>query len=95
MMYETFMASTQENTPLDGTEKVLEALWYEKKGDWDQGHRIAQQIATAEGSAVHAYLHRREGDAGNARYWYAKAGREESKGRLDDEWDSLVKEFTV
>lgn len=94
MKYEMFIASIEENEPLADTEEILKALWYEKKGNWDRGHRIAQKIASSEGSAVHAYLHRREGDIGNARYWYARAGRDEFKGGLDEEWESLAREFT-
>jgi hypothetical protein len=39
---------------------------------------------------VHAYLHRVEGDLGNARYWYRQAGRSPAAGALDAEWDAIA-----
>ena len=44
-------------------------------GDWDAAHRIVQaDEADATSCWIHAVLHKIEGDAGNARYWYARAG---------------------
>jgi hypothetical protein len=40
--------------------------------------------------AVHAYLHRKEGSASNADYWYARAGRKFHRSNLEDEWEALV-----
>jgi hypothetical protein len=39
---------------------------------------------------VHVYLHRLEGDLGNARYWYARAGRSPASGSVETEWDAIV-----
>jgi hypothetical protein len=39
---------------------------------------------------VHAYLHRKEGAAWNADYWYGKAGRKFHRPALDDEWQALA-----
>lgn len=72
---------------------LLQALWYDARGDWDRAHRIAQDLATPEAAWVHAYLHRREGDRGNARYWYHRAGRREATGAVDLEWRHLVDAF--
>jgi hypothetical protein len=45
-------------------------------GDWDGAHAIAQrQSADPLFCWLHACLHKIEGDAGNSRYWYDKAGR--------------------
>ena len=54
---------------------ALQALWYDGRGDWQRAHECAQDDHSRDGSWVHAYLHRKEGDAGNAGYWYARAGR--------------------
>ena len=54
---------------------ALAALWHEAHGDWARAHACAQADEGAAGSWVHAYLHRREGDTANARYWYARAGQ--------------------
>ena len=45
------------------------------------------------GAAVHAYLHRKEGDLANAGYWYARAGRSMPAGTLAAEWRDLVGEL--
>ena len=41
---------------------------------FDQGHKIAQDIETPEGSFWHAILHRQEPDPGNAAYWFREVG---------------------
>ena len=48
-------------------------------------------METKDGMAVHAYLHRKEGDVGNAGYWYRRAGREAQRGPLEAEWEALVR----
>ena len=72
----------------------LQALWWAKKGDWSRAHDIAQEIGESEGSWVHAYLHREEGDLGNASYWYSRAGRPVKRREdLAEEWDEIVGEL--
>jgi len=66
------------------------ALWHEARGDWDRAHQIAQEVSTSDGSWVHAYLHRKEGDLGNARYWYSRAGKAEPGISLDAEWEEIA-----
>lgn len=45
-------------------------------GDWDGAHGIVQQDEADRAAAwIHAVLHKIEGDVGNARYWYRRAGR--------------------
>jgi hypothetical protein len=73
-----------------GIRPVLLALWHDGRGDWDEAHRVAQDVEAADGSWVHAYLHRKEGDPGNAAYWYRRAGRPVATGPLEDEWDQIV-----
>ena len=67
----------------------IEALEIERAGDWDQAHRIVQEINTTEAAWIHAYLHRVEGDLGNAAYWYRRAGRPECRASLEEEWNEL------
>lgn len=52
---------------------VTSGLWL-LAGDLDQSHRISQDIPTADGSFWHGIMHRREGDFGNAKYWFRKVG---------------------
>ena len=73
---------------------LLRALWFDAVGDWERAHAIAQDVDTPDGSWVHAYLHRREGDADNAAYWYRRAGRPVARGGLDEEWRTLAQAFT-
>jgi hypothetical protein len=93
MTYEQFLTSIEQIDPPEGINDLIRALWLEKAGKWDEAHTLAQGIGSAEGSAVHAYLHRVEGDLGNAGYWYNRAGREPYAGTKGEEWDSLVNEF--
>jgi hypothetical protein len=73
--------------------ETLKSLWWDRKGDWDKAHAIAQQIPTVQGSAVHAYLHREEGVLWNADYWYTRAGRQRPDISLEEEWRQLVEEM--
>ena len=70
--------------------RALLALWHDARGDWDAAHRIAQDVNTRDGAWVHAYLHRKEGDASNARYWYDRAAKQEETGPLDEERDRMI-----
>lgn len=85
-----FKTSLAKTIPPSGLPLLLEALWWDGKGDWDRSHTIAQDISTKDGSWVHAYLHRKEGDPGNAAYWYARAGRSMPNGALEAEWELIA-----
>jgi hypothetical protein len=67
----------------------IHALETERDGNWDKAHRIVQEINTPEAAWIHAYLHRVEGDLGNAAYWYRRAGRPECRSSLEDEWQEI------
>jgi hypothetical protein len=57
-------------------EDLLAAIDLALAGDWEAAHRIVQQDEADRTAAwIHAVLHKIEGDPGNARYWYARAGR--------------------
>jgi len=58
-----------------GLSPALAALWHERRGDWTAAHEAAQADGGRDAAWVHAYLHRVEGDEGNAGYWYARTGR--------------------
>ena len=93
MTFDQFIKSIDvERSPAELSE-TLTSLWWDKKGDWDTAHAIAQQIPTVQGSAVHAYLHREEGVLWNADYWYSRAGRKRPDIPLAEEWQALVKEM--
>jgi hypothetical protein len=70
---------------------LLRALWLDARGDWDGAHGIAQDDDSREAAWVHAYLHRKEGDEGNAAYWYRRAGRAPYAGDLPQEWEAIAR----
>jgi len=69
---------------------ALAALWWARKGDWDKAHKIVMDESSRDAAWVHAYLHRVEGDAGNAAYWYREAKQPVATATLDREWDAIV-----
>ncbi|MCB0821372.1 MAG: hypothetical protein KDC09_01650 [Bacteroidales bacterium] len=68
----------------------INSLNLEKTGDWDASHRLIQQYFTSEACWIHAYLHRVEGDLGNAAYWYSRAGKTMPVISLENEWEYLM-----
>ena len=93
MTFEEFNSSVTNRTPPSGSSYQLEALWYDAKGDWNKSHEVVQDINSKDAAWIHAYLHRKEGDIGNAGYWYSRAGKSMATGTLEEEWERLVKEF--
>jgi hypothetical protein len=85
-----FKASLSAAAPAATLTPPLAALWWAAKGDWDKAHRIVQDEATREAALVHAYLHRVEGDLGNAGYWYRQAGQPVAKDTLESEWERIA-----
>jgi hypothetical protein len=84
-----FQLSQNQSTPPSGLSLALQALWFDAKGDWEKAHDLAQRDGGSSGDWVHAYLHRKEGDASNARYWYNRAGKPVYSGSLEDEWAAI------
>jgi hypothetical protein len=91
MTFPDFEQSLEAAAPPSTLPLALQALWWDAKGDWDKAHECAQ---ADEGNSscdwVHAYLHRKEGDASNAGYWYRRAGKPVAKVPLSDEWRAIV-----
>lgn len=90
MTVAAFTASLTKAAPPQDISAPLTALWWAAKGDWGKAHAIAQDDAGAEASWVHAYLHRVEGDLGNASYWYRRAGKPVATDALAAEWERIV-----
>ena len=68
----------------------LAALWWAAKGNWDQAHKIVMNDSGKDAAWVHAYLHRVEGDLGNAGYWYRQAGQPVATDSLQAEWERIA-----
>ena len=88
-----FQDSTAASEPVSELPLALTALWWDAKGDWAKAHECAQQSESPDHAWVHAYLHRKEGDVDNARYWYGRAGRSVFSGSLEEEWKEIAKEL--
>ena len=90
MNVKDFLESVKLDSPPAGLSAPLASLWWDAKGDWARAHGLVDELETNEGMAVHAYLHRKEGELANADYWYARAGRNFHRPTLQDEWNALV-----
>jgi hypothetical protein len=85
-----FKASLSGASPAPGLGAPLAALWWAARGGWDQAHKIVQDEESADAAWVHAYLHRVEGDLGNAGYWYRRAAKPVASGALEAEWEQIA-----
>ena len=85
-----FKASIVGAAPAPGLGAPVAALWWAAKGNWDQAHKLVQDEDTADAAGVHAYLHRVEGDLGNAGYWYRRASKPVAVGPLQTEWEAIA-----
>jgi hypothetical protein len=93
MTPEEFRASVAEEALPMELSDALAALWWDEKGDWARAHTLVDELETADGMAVHAYLHRKEGNTSNADYWYQRVGRNYHRPTLDAERDALLEEL--
>ena len=94
MSFEEFQQSVARDAVAPtGMSAALQALWHDARGEWDAAHDYAQEDKSRDGSWAHAYLHRKEGDEGNAGYWYARAARPvPAKGvTLEAEREAIVR----
>ena len=92
MEFDEYLKLTASDSPPDVSDYLL-ALWYDKKRNWKKAHEIAQEIDDVNGSWIHAYLHRKEGDIMNAGYWYARCAKKMPDYSLEEEWETLTRYF--
>lgn len=91
MTLEEFNKSvTDSPVPPEQLDLTLQALWWDAKGDWDKAHHLAQDDPSPNAAWVHAYLHRKEGDPGNAAYWYSRAVKPVAHGSFPEERNAIV-----
>jgi hypothetical protein len=91
MTLEQFRDSLSHDEPPRQLSVALSALWWDAKHNWKQAHDIAGQDEGPAAAWVHAYLHRKEGDLGNAGYWYRRADRVPATGSLEQEWLEIAR----
>jgi hypothetical protein len=90
MTLSEFEQTLKARTAPRGLAPAPVALWWARKGDWDKAHKIVMDEGGRDAAWVHAYLHRVEGDAGNAAYWYRQAKRPVATGAHEPEWTAIV-----
>ena len=88
-----FTRSLDGEAPPSKLSPALAALWWSGKNDWDKAHKIVMEASGKDCAWVHAYLHRVEGDLGNAGYWYREARRKPSTDDLAGEWSAIVEDL--
>ena len=83
-------AEAQHPAGLNDLEKTL---WLARAGRWHEAHDLCQDVPDPGGAWIHAWLHREEGDHGNACYWYARAGKpaKPREAPLEDEWFEIAR----
>lgn len=90
MTIQELRSALENERPPDALPLLLQALWWDAKGNWGRAHEIAQDIDSPDAAWVHAYLHRKEGDLSNAGYWYSRAGKPRSHENLEAEWAEIA-----
>ena len=90
MTLEQFRSTLAQKAAPEELSPALRAMWEDAKGNWNAAHAIAQEIENETGSWIHAYLHRKEGDLGNAGYWYRRASQPVAHDPLEQEWTRIV-----
>jgi hypothetical protein len=85
-----FRRSVSNAAPRAGVGAAVQALWWAAKGDWARAHALVMDDPGKDCAWVHAYLHRLEGDLGNAGYWYRQAGQVAAKDSLQAEWQRIA-----
>ena len=85
-----FTRSLANDAPPAGLSLPLEALWWDAKGDWARAHGLIDHLETHDAMAVHAYLHRKQGDASNAGYWYDRSTSEYRRPTHQAEGQALL-----
>ena len=90
MNISTFQSSLKDDAPPPELSIPLQALWWDAKGNWASAHTLVDDLETPDGMAVHAYLHRKEGEQWNADYWYRRTRINYRRETLEEEWEALA-----
>ena len=95
MQYDDFIKLTEKQNPSEKLFGIHLAIWYILNDNWDLAHKTAQKLNTKIACQVHAYLHRVEGDLGNAHYWYSRADMEPATTSLETEISDIIKSVFI
>ncbi|MBP6686894.1 MAG: hypothetical protein KA160_03465 [Lacibacter sp.] len=91
MQFERFRQSISLSEVPAEYSLYLRSMWYDAKEDWYEAHSLVDHLHDLTACWVHAYLHRKEGDIGNADYWYRRAGKTRPSVSLQEEWEIIVR----
>ncbi|MGE9271108.1 MAG: hypothetical protein ACQKBU_09930 [Verrucomicrobiales bacterium] len=85
-------SAREDSSAPAGLAPEAHCLWLAKAGRWDAAHDLCQDLPNPAGAWIHAWLHREEGDYGNACYWYSQAGKAAPKADADlhQEWIEIA-----
>ena len=95
MEYNDFIKLTEKQKPSKKLSGIHLAIWYILKGNWDMAHETVQKLNTEIACLIHAYLHRVEGDLGNAGYWYSRASMKPTTASLETELSDIIKSVFI
>ena len=90
MTLDEFKESISQEKPPVNISQPLESMWWVAKGEWDTAHNLIQPLSDSHSMRIHGYLHREEGDEGNAAYWYRRNGMSLPQNSLEEEWTEIV-----
>src|SRR5580704_345999 len=85
-----FTRSLANDAPPAELSPALQALWWDAKGDWARAHSLIDDLETRDAMTVHAYLHRKDGNAVNADYWYRRSSRDHIRPTYQAEFTALL-----
>jgi len=95
MEYDDFIKLTEKQKPSKKLSGIHLAIWYILKNNLDMAHKTVQKLNTKISCQFHAYLHRVEGDLGNADYWYSRAEVEPATASLETELSDIIKSVFI
>jgi len=87
--------SSFQDRPDPPAPPLLHAVWLGLRGEWAAAHGIVQADDGSDAAWVHAWLHRVEGDAPNAAYWYRRAGKAVAEGSTDVEGEAIARALSA
>lgn len=93
MDFSSFKETLAQGTLPSQVSVYLKSLWHDARGDWQEAHNLIENLPDKTAARIHAYLHRKEGDQGNALYWYRRAGMNGVNTSLEAEWEQIVKDL--
>ncbi len=90
---ELSQSASNDATCPEGLSLTAKTLWLAKAGEWHAAHDLCQDLPDPDGAWIHAWLHREEGDYGNACYWYSRAGKKAKPAgaSLEEEWFEIAR----